>query len=93
MFFIEPLNIELSSARRAGERREYEEKKRLQQEEAERLDADLRKIQEEEERQERIRVRQETVIKPAPIKHYKPVLIKQSDKPLTLPRSPAFSKR
>lgn len=85
--------MELSSAKRAEERKEYELRKREYQVEADKLEAELRRRQEEEEHQELIRRRQETVIKPAPIKHYRPLQIKQSEKPLTQPKSPAFSKR
>ena len=90
---LAPLNVELSSTRRAEERKEYELRKREQQAETEKLEAELRRRQEEEERRELIRQRQETIIKPAPIKHYKPLQIKLSEKALTQPRSPAFSKR
>ncbi|XP_067947768.1 targeting protein for Xklp2-like [Watersipora subatra] len=89
----EPLNIELSSARRAGERKEYDMRKMEAEAEARALDEELRKRQAAEERKELIRLRQKTIIKPAPIKHYKPVEIKQSDRPLTQPMSPRFSQR
>lgn len=38
-------------------------------------------------------MRQLTIHKPEPIKKYKPVLIRKSERPITVPRSPRFSNR
>lgn len=38
-------------------------------------------------------LRRKNVHKPEPIKKYKPVLIKKSEKPVTVARSPKFSLR
>lgn len=38
-------------------------------------------------------LRQQTIHKPEPIKKYKPVLIRKSERPVTIPNSPRFSVR
>ena len=44
-----------------------------------------------EEELELQRLRREAVPKAQPVKHYRPVDVKPSDKPLTLPSAPKFS--
>lgn len=46
-----------------------------------------------EEEEEVRRMRRDAVHKANPVKAFKPVTIKGSDKPLTAPQTPAFSKR
>jgi targeting protein for Xklp2 len=49
--------------------------------------------QKREEMEEIARLRKEAVHKANPIRHYKPLNILSSDKPLTDPHSPAFLSR
>uniref|UniRef100_A0A3B5KY06 Uncharacterized protein n=1 Tax=Xiphophorus couchianus TaxID=32473 RepID=A0A3B5KY06_9TELE len=88
---VEP--FQLATERRAQEWQEYErligEKEVLRA----RMEAEQRLEEEQREREEIARLRQEQVHKAQPIRHYKPVAVKKSDAPLTVPESPNFSKR
>ncbi|XP_054465403.1 targeting protein for Xklp2 [Anoplopoma fimbria] len=85
--------FELSTERRATERQEYE--RQASEKEA------LRRLMEEQQRQEQelkekeeiAQLRQEQVHAAQPIRHYKPVAVKKSEVPLTVPHSPNFSDR
>nr|XP_054748957.1 targeting protein for Xklp2 homolog [Lytechinus pictus] len=89
---INPFN--LNTDRRAVEREEFEEwklKKELQDRESR---YQQEKLKEEEERKEVERMRREDLVYRAkPIKHYKPVHVMPSLKPLTDACSPNFSDR
>lgn len=89
---VEPLDVVLSSTLRAEERKQYEIQKQVDLAKAYELETEVRERKEREERREIARQRKETIIKPAPIKQYKPLEILRSDKQLTTPRSPKFSK-
>merc|ERR1712098_980206 len=84
-------NFMLNSERRALERGAFEVK--LKQKEAEiegaKRELEMRKKREEEE--EVLRLRREAVPKAQPIRNYKHVEIRPSDKPLTMPASPNFT--
>ncbi|XP_034447307.1 targeting protein for Xklp2-like [Hippoglossus hippoglossus] len=86
-------NFELSTERRARERQEYErlvsEKEALR----ELMEEEQRQEEEQQQKEEITRLRQEQVHKAQPVKHYKPVLVKKSDVPLTVPHTPKFSDR
>ncbi|CAK6974429.1 targeting protein for Xklp2 [Scomber scombrus] len=85
--------FELATDRRA---REWEESKQLASEkETHRamVDEDRRREEEQRVREEIVRLRHEQVHKAQPIRHYKPVLLKKSETPLTVPKSPNFSDR
>ncbi|XP_062247865.1 targeting protein for Xklp2-B-like isoform X2 [Platichthys flesus] len=86
-------NFELSTERRARERQEYErlvsEKEALR----ELMEEEQRREQEQRQKEEITRLRQEQVCKAQPIRHYKPVEVKKSDVPLTVPHTPKFSDR
>ncbi|KAM4736867.1 targeting protein for Xklp2 isoform 2-T2 [Anableps anableps] len=88
---VEP--FELATERRAREWQEYErligEKEALRA----RMEAEQRLEEEQREREEIARLRQEQVHKAQPIRHYKPVAVKKSEVPLTVPESPNFSRR
>ncbi|XP_017161092.1 targeting protein for Xklp2 [Poecilia reticulata] len=88
---VEP--FQLATERRAQEWQEYErligEKEVLRA----RMEAEQRLEEEQRERDEIARLRQEQVHKAQPVRHYKPVAVKKSDVPLTVPESPNFSKR
>ncbi|PWA24235.1 hypothetical protein CCH79_00017898 [Gambusia affinis] len=88
---VEP--FQLATECRAQEWQEYEhlisEKEMLRA----RIEAEQRLEEEQREREEIARLRQEQVHKAQPIRHYKPVAVKKSDVPLTMPESPNFSKR
>lgn len=90
---LEPMDIELHSAKRAQEREEYEQQKAEYEESVKAVIEEQKRRQEREERRQMLRQRAETVIKQNPIKQYKPIQIQKSDKPLTKPRSPQFSKK
>ncbi|KAL4113167.1 hypothetical protein QTP88_016840 [Uroleucon formosanum] len=91
--YTEPKNIRLNTERRAQEWMvfeleikekfsQYEENTRMRQEEMKKKEMDLIK-----------NMRQQTIHKPEPIKKYKPVLIRKSVRPITVPQSPRFSIR
>ncbi|XP_026810968.1 targeting protein for Xklp2-like isoform X3 [Rhopalosiphum maidis] len=91
--YTEPKNIRLNTERRAQEWMvfeleikekfsQYEENTRMRQEEMKKKEMDLIK-----------NMRQQTIHKPEPIKKYKPVLIRKSGRPITVPHSPRFSIR
>ncbi|XP_069382283.1 targeting protein for Xklp2-B-like isoform X1 [Paralichthys olivaceus] len=86
-------NFELSTERRARERQEYE--RLVSEKEALRdlMEEEQRREEEQQQQEEITRLRQEQVHKAQPIKHYKPVLVKKSEVPLTVPHSPNFSDR
>lgn len=86
-------SFELATEKRAKERQEFE--KRLAELEAQKslMEAEERRRQEEEEQEEINRLRHEMVHKAQPIRKFKPVDIKTSDIPLTVPKTPNFSDR
>ncbi|KAM9296567.1 targeting protein for Xklp2 [Gastrophryne carolinensis] len=86
-------SFELATEKRAKERQEFE--RRLAEIEAQKclMEEEERRRQEEEEREEVNRLRHEAVHKAQPIRKFKPVDIKASDAPLTVPKSPQFSDR
>ncbi|XP_022257918.1 targeting protein for Xklp2 homolog [Limulus polyphemus] len=86
-------DLNLHTEQRATEREKFEMWKQQREEE---LAAELQRRKEQEEEEERARVAQmriEAVHKAQPVKHFKPVLIKPSDKTLTNPESPVFATR
>uniref|UniRef100_A0A671XWY5 TPX2 microtubule nucleation factor n=1 Tax=Sparus aurata TaxID=8175 RepID=A0A671XWY5_SPAAU len=85
--------FELSTERRARERQEYE--RLASEKEALRtfMEEEQRREEEQRKKEEISRMRQEQVHKAQPIRHYKPVALKKSDVPLTVPQSPNFSDR
>ncbi len=64
-----------------------------QEQEAEAVQKERERQRKEEEEQEVRRLRVEAVHKAKPIRNYKPVEVKKSDKPLTQPETPHFSER
>ncbi|XP_074536647.1 targeting protein for Xklp2 isoform X2 [Halichoeres trimaculatus] len=88
-----PEAFELSTERRARERQEYE--RLASEKEALRalMEEERRREEEQKEKEEIARMRQEQVHKAQPIRHYKPVALKKSELPLTVPHSPNFSDR
>ncbi|XP_022164807.1 uncharacterized protein LOC111029879 isoform X2 [Myzus persicae] len=91
--YTEPKNVFLNTERRAQEWMvfELEMKKKFSQ-----YEENKRMRQEEMKKQELLLIknlRQETIHKPEPIKKYKPVLIRKSRRPVTVPQSPRFSIR
>ncbi|KAG7521035.1 hypothetical protein JOB18_041252 [Solea senegalensis] len=85
--------FELSTERRARERQEYE--KLASEKDALRalMEEQQRQEEEEREKEEVARLRHEQVHKAQPIRHYRPVAVKKSEVPLTVPHSPNFSDR
>ncbi|XP_058498350.1 targeting protein for Xklp2-like [Solea solea] len=85
--------FELSTERRARERQEYE--RVASEKEARRALMEEQQRQEDEQREKDhvVRMRHDQVHKAQPIRHYKPVAVKKSEVPLTIPHSPNFSDR
>ncbi|XP_043080418.1 targeting protein for Xklp2 isoform X2 [Puntigrus tetrazona] len=88
-----PEGFQLATEQRAKERMEFE--KELSEKEAQRVrvQAQWAREREEQEKEEIARLRQEQVRKAQPIRQYKPLELKKSDVPLTVPQSPKFSNR
>ncbi|XP_034447304.1 targeting protein for Xklp2-like isoform X3 [Hippoglossus hippoglossus] len=86
-------NFELSTERRARERQEYERLVSEKEALSELMEEEQRQEEEQQQKEEITRLRQEQVHKAQPVKHYKPVLVKKSDVPLTVPHTPKFSDR
>ncbi|KAM7005086.1 targeting protein for Xklp2 isoform 3-T3 [Passerculus sandwichensis] len=90
---VVPESFELATERRARERQEFE--KRLAEVEAlkESYEEQIRREQEELEKEEVAKLRQEMVHKANPIRKYRSLEVKSSHQPLTVPKSPNFSDR
>ncbi|XP_076808285.1 targeting protein for Xklp2-like [Clavelina lepadiformis] len=89
----EPMNLLLHSDKRAKEREEYLCKVKEEAMEKEAIREEQRKLQEKQEKEELKELRKGLTFKATDIKHFKAVQIAPSDKQLTLPESPNFSKR
>ncbi|XP_075427844.1 targeting protein for Xklp2 isoform X1 [Ascaphus truei] len=85
--------FELATEKRARERQEFE--KRIAELETQKglLEEEERLHQEEQAKEEIVRLRHELVHKAQPIRKYKGVEVKASDLPLTIPKAPNFSDR
>ncbi|XP_065547794.1 targeting protein for Xklp2 isoform X3 [Lathamus discolor] len=90
---VVPESFELATEKRAKERQEFE--KYLADKEAvkERLQERVKQEQEECEKEEVAKLRQEMVHKANPIRKYRSLEVKSSERPLTTPKSPNFSDR
>ncbi|KAI4897335.1 hypothetical protein NFI96_015484 [Prochilodus magdalenae] len=88
-----PEGFQLSTERRAKERLEFE--RALKEKEALRVQMEEQQAreQEDQEKEEIVRLRHEQVHKAQPIRRYKPVELKHSETALTVPQSPNFSDR
>lgn len=91
--FADINNFELNTDQRAERRHEWETYKKVKEVELSAAQASRDRQIEEEEKQEIARKRREVVHKPEPIRKYRPVEVKSSDKPLTDPQTPRFSER
>ncbi|XP_078274805.1 targeting protein for Xklp2 [Rhinoraja longicauda] len=85
--------FDLATEKRAKERMDFEMRKADKEAMREKLEQVKKKEVEELEKDETARVRQELVHKANPVRHYKTVDIKPSDKPLTVAHTPHFSER
>lgn len=85
--------FELATERRAREWQEYEQLASEKEALRVRMEAEQRQEEEQREKEKITRLRKEQVHKAQPIRHYKPVAVKKSDIPLTVPESPNFSDR
>uniref|UniRef100_A0A3P8T9I6 TPX2 microtubule nucleation factor n=1 Tax=Amphiprion percula TaxID=161767 RepID=A0A3P8T9I6_AMPPE len=85
--------FELATERRAREWQEYEQLTSEKEALRVRMEAEQRREEEQREKEEITRLRKDQVHKAQPIRHYKPVAVKKSDIPLTVPESPNFSER
>ncbi|KAL3860699.1 hypothetical protein ACJMK2_010790 [Sinanodonta woodiana] len=83
-------NVELSTVKRAMQREAFDMHRKAQEAELEAAKRHREKEKEEEEREAIEKFRQEAVHKANPIKRYKPVEVKRSSKPCTVPLSPKF---
>ncbi|XP_076470429.1 targeting protein for Xklp2-like isoform X3 [Babylonia areolata] len=86
-------DFELNSDRRAQQREEFEMRKKEREAELEGHRREREQRDKEEEEAAIARLRAEMVHRPNPIRHYAPVVIKPSEKPLTAAESPQFSDR
>ncbi|XP_015926253.1 targeting protein for Xklp2 [Parasteatoda tepidariorum] len=82
--------FELSTGRRASERLKLQIQKEAEEQENEKIRLARQALEEEKERKEILRLRQELVHKANPVRQYKVVEIKHSEKQLTEPKSPQF---
>ncbi|XP_029975679.1 targeting protein for Xklp2 [Salarias fasciatus] len=85
--------FELATERRARDWEELEQQADLKEVLKAQQEAARRLEEEQKEREEIARLRQEQVHKAQPIRHYRPVSVKKSEIPLTIPESPNFSDR
>ncbi|KAK3608033.1 hypothetical protein CHS0354_031019 [Potamilus streckersoni] len=83
-------NVELSTVKRAMQREAFDMHRKAQEAELEAAKRQREMEKEEEEREAIEKLRQEAVHKANPIKRYKPVDVKRSSKPCTVPLSPKF---
>ncbi|XP_051515310.1 targeting protein for Xklp2-like isoform X3 [Myxocyprinus asiaticus] len=88
-----PESFQLLTERRAKERLVFEKEIGEKETLKARIEEELAREQEEQEKEEIARLRQEQVHKAQPIRRYKPVELKKSDMSLTVPQSPKFSDR
>lgn len=86
-------NIELNSERRAIQREDFELRKKEKEAELEGHRRQREQRQKEEEEAAVAKLRAEMVHRSNPVRHYAPVILKPSDKPLTKAESPNFSER
>ncbi|XP_032897868.1 targeting protein for Xklp2 [Amblyraja radiata] len=85
--------FELATEKRAKERMEFEMRKSDDKAMREKFQQEKKKEAENNDKDETSRLRQELVHKANPVRHYKTVDIKPSDKPLTVAHTPHFSER
>jgi len=90
---IEISNFNLHTDRRAEERREYEMEKKKKEVDLDSAKRQLEQRKEREQEEEVQKMRKQQVHKAQPIRGYKPVEIKPSEKPLTMPMSPRLTSR
>lgn len=89
----EAVDFELISTSRARKRQEYDAWRcDMEAEEMRRTEEEKEQQQREEEKQIK-EMRKQMTTKAQPIRHFKPVSVKPSDKNLTIPQSPKFSDR
>ena len=86
-------DFELNSERRAVQREEFELRKKEREVEVEGHRRQREQRQQEEEEAAIAKLRAEMVHRPNPVRHFNPVLVRPSDKPLTDAESPRFSDR
>ncbi|KAJ2477582.1 hypothetical protein EV174_004573 [Coemansia sp. RSA 2320] len=85
--------ILLSTELRSEERRAYDDDRLERERIREEVLARKRHDEERREEEEIKRLRKLLVHKAQPVRHYKPVVIKPSDRPLTVPKTPQWSVR
>ena len=91
--FPEINEFELNTDRRAAEREELDERKHEQELLLEEMREERRRREEEQDKAAIAQLRHDMVHKAQPVKHYRPVTVQPSDKPLTAPQTPKFSDR
>ena len=93
VWFADLGDLELNTERRAEKRAEFEAIRNEHELEAREMRRQQERMREEEERREYERQRAAAVHKAKPIKKFKRVDVKPSDRPLTQPVTPRFSTR
>ncbi|KAJ9580425.1 hypothetical protein L9F63_024401 [Diploptera punctata] len=85
--------VELNTEKRAKEREEFDLKVKMEQAHLEELRRRRDEQQKRAEMEEVARLRKEAVHKALPVPKYKPLEVLSSSRPLTSPKSPAFTHR
>lgn len=83
-------DFELHSTERAERRREWEESLRAKEAELAELQRQQQELRQLREAEELRQLRLQLVPKAQPVAHYAPVKVKPSNRPLTIPHSPAL---
>ncbi|KAG0243615.1 hypothetical protein BGW41_001826 [Actinomortierella wolfii] len=88
-----PAGVTLHTDRRIEARRTFEQEMRQKQKLVQEMLAEKAREDEYREQQELRKLRQQTIIHANPIRHYPPITIQRSGKPLTVPRSPLIGEK
>ncbi|KAG0233808.1 hypothetical protein BGW42_007179 [Actinomortierella wolfii] len=88
-----PAGMTMHTDRRIEARRAFEQEMRQKQKLVQEMLAEKAREDEYREQQELRKLRQQTIIHANPIRHYPPITIQRSDKPLTVPRSPLIGEK
>ena len=90
-FFLADISeFEFNTAKRTMKREAFEMHKKAKQDEIDNIKIQERRMKEAEDRAEFERMRREAVHKANPVKQYKRMEIRKSEKQLTAPMSPHF---
>ena len=91
MCILDVNEIQLNTEKRIEERVQWEKWRNEKEQEKHELETQRQRQKEQEERENEKQLRRQMEPKAKPIRKYKEVAIKSSDKPLTQPHSPMFA--